>query len=526
MSRERIIALVTIAMGAIVPAAHAQVQRAEVTGGSVEGVVTKGIASFKAIPFAAPPVGDNRWRAPQPVIPWSGVKTASSMASACMQDTSMAVSFGAPATASEDCLYLNLWTPAKTPRDRLPVMVWIYGGGFLGGATNWPLYDGTHLAEKGVVIVTVAYRVGAFGFLAHPDLSRESGRGSGNYGLEDQIAALRWVRENIGKFGGDSHRVTIFGESAGGISVSMLAASPQAKGLFQRAISESGGSFAPPRTGTQDGQGVAALKLAEENGRALLASLGAKDIKAARQLPADKILAVVRAERSRFWPNLDGYVIVGDQYLLYQAGRFNDTPVLVGTNSDEGAIFTPAKVTPADYERQVRASYGEKAELILAANPHATDAEARTAAKNVFRDSVFAWSTWRWVSLQSRHKGSGKAYLYYFDHRTPSAPEGSSHGSEIAFVFRNLGNAPTTPTEAEQPLSELMSSYWVNFARNGDPNGPGLPPWPAFSDAKPNVMHFDQAPSSREGVPNIEQLKALDDYFASRREQPAKAAAQ
>jgi para-nitrobenzyl esterase len=521
MSRSLIAVLFVGVTGLLTTKVYAAVATADVTGGRLQGVVMEGIASFKGVPFAAPPTGENRWRSPQPVVPWTGVRKATAFAPACMQDTGMAARLGAPTTVSEDCLDLNVWTPAQTARDRLPVMVWIYGGAFVGGATNWPLYDGTHFARKGVVLVSVAYRVGPFGFLAHPALSRESGRGSGDYGLEDQIAGLKWVRDNIAKFGGDPHRVTVFGESAGGISVSMLAASPQAKGLYQRAISESGGSLTPPHGGP--GQGVPTLKTAEETGTAFLASLGAQDIKAARELPAEKILDASRQGRRGFWPVLDGHVIVGDEFSLYEAGRFNDTPVLIGTNSDEGAAFTPAQVTAADYEKQIRATYGDKAELILAANPHATDAQARTAAKNNFRDSVFAWSTWRWASLQSRHPGKGKAYLYYFDHRTPASPEGSSHASEIAFVFANLGNPGASPSDADKALSDLMISYWVNFAAQGDPNGPGLPAWPAFSDASPQVMHFDESSSARGGVPNLEQLKALDDYFAWRRAQAAKA---
>lgn len=509
------------ALSAVTSTALGQVESARVTGGEVQGVVANGIVSFKGIPFAAPPVGANRWRSPQPVVPWSGVRRADAFAPACVQDTAFAARLGAPTAASEDCLYLNVWTPAKNSAERLPVMVWIYGGAFIGGATNWPLYDGTHFAKKGVVLVSVAYRVGAFGFLADPQLSRESGHGSGNYGLEDQIAALKWVRDNIAQFGGDPRRVTIFGESAGGISVSMLAASPLAKGLYQRAISESGGSLTPPRSGP--GQGVPTLELAEETGRSFLASLGANDIETARQLPAEAVLKAERSARRGFWPVLDGYVIVGDEYELYKAGRFNDTPILIGTNSDEGAAFTPPETSRAAYEKQIRAEYGAKAELILSANPHATDAEAHTAAKNNFRDSVFAWSTWRWASLQSAHSGSRKAYLYYFDHRTPASPDGSSHGSEVGFVFGNLDRPGMPPSAAERALSELMSSYWVNFAKSGNPNGPGLPPWPAFSDAKPSVMHFDAEPSARLGVPNLEQLRALDQYFAWRRQQARKA---
>jgi para-nitrobenzyl esterase len=509
-------AVVTVAMNAFALPAYAQVGKVSVTGGEVQGVVAGGIASFKGIPFAAAPVGDNRWKAPRPVEPWSGVKKADAMGPACMQDPGMAQMVGAPLDVSEDCLYLNVWTPAKAAGDKLPVMVWIYGGAFAGGATNWPFYDGTRLAEKGVVLVSVAYRVGPFGFLAHPGLSKESGKGSGNYGLQDQIAGLKWVRDNIAKFGGDAGRVTLFGESAGGIAVSMLAASPQAKRLFHRAISESGGSFAPAQTESEAGQNVPTLKVAEASGQKFLAGLGANDVKAARALPAEKIQGALKGIGG-FWPVLDGHVIVGDQYELYQAGKFNDTPVLIGTNSDEGNMFTPPAVKPAELERAIREGYGEKADVILAANPHGTDAQARTASKNVFRDSVFAWPTWAWANLQSQ-KAKNKAYVYYFDHRTPMSPEGANHAAEITFVFRNLANPMAQPTQEEIALSELMSSYWVNFAKSGDPNGAGLPQWPAFSHAAPKVMHFDKSPGARDGVPNLDQLEAFDAYFAWRRE--------
>jgi para-nitrobenzyl esterase len=526
---ERILmgAACAAAMFWFVPQADAQVREADVTGGRVAGVVANGIASFKGIPFAAPPVGALRWKAPQPVKPWTGVKQASSFGVACMQDAAMMKLFSAPEGMSEDCLYLNVWTPAKGASDSLPVMVWIYGGGFVLGQTSVPLYDGTKLAEKGVVLVSVAYRVGSFGFLAHPDLSRESGKGSGNYGLQDQIAGLQWVKANIAKFGGDPSRVTIFGESAGGIAVSMLAASPAAKGLFQRAISESGGSFGSAKYSNEGGVNVPPLKVAEAKGKAFLEKIGAGDIKAAREIAADKIQAAQGAglaATESFWPVFDGDVLPGNQYELYQAKRFNDTPILIGTNSDEGALFVQPGVTAAGFERLVRQGMGPHADAILAAYPHSTDADALKSTKDFFRESTFAWHTWAWATLQTE-KGKGKAYVYYFDHRTARTPNGANHGDEIGYVFKNLGGpaigipGPPLPVRPEDTkISDLMSSYWVNFAKNGDPNGPGLPAWPVFSASAQNAMIFDTTPGARP-LPNMAQIKAFDGYYAWLREQ-------
>ncbi len=508
---------------------RAQVREASVTGGRVSGVVTtSGVAAFKGIPFAAPPVGALRWKAPQAVAAWTGVKRADAFAPSCIQDTAFPKLFGAPDAISEDCLYLNVWTPAKSAADRLPVMVWIYGGAFVGGMTSIPAYDGTPLAEKGVVLVSVSYRLGVFGFLAHPELSKESGKGSGNYGLQDQIAGLRWVKENIAKFGGDPNRVTIFGESAGGISVSMLAASPAARGLFHRGISESGGNFGPARTANEGGATVPSLKVAESTGQAFLKRIGAADIAAARQMPTAAVQKAVGGGLTGggFWPVFDGDVLPGDQYELYQTKRFHDTPILIGTNSDEGITFVQGATQPAAFEAAIRAGYGDRADTILKAYPHATVAEATQSARDIFRDATFAWHTWAWAMLQSR-QGREKAYVYYFDHRTPLSPNGAGHAAEIPYVFRTLGkfSGPIllvgTPRPEDHAMSDLISSYFVNFAKTGDPNGPGLPAWPAFTEASQTVMHFDANPSARP-APNMTKIKALDEYFAWRRGQSTK----
>ena len=495
--------------------AAAEILTAKVTGGRVQGVAASNVAAFKGIPFAVPPVGELRWQKPQPVAAWQGVRAADAFGPSCIQDPAMLTFAQAPPGVSEDCLYLNVWTPAQSARERLPVMVWIYGGGFAIGTTGSALYDGTRLAEKRVVLVSVAYRVGAFGFLAHPELSRESGKGSGNYGLQDMIAGLQWVRDNIGAFGGDPGNVTIFGESAGGIAVSMLAASPYAKGLFHKAISESGGSFAPSRRATEGGQNVPTLAVAEAVGEQFLGKLGAASIVAGRALPAQQIQqAQGPGLAGGFWPVDDGDVLPGDQYVLYSEGRFNETPVLIGSNSDEGALFIRGGVTRAAFEEQIRAGYGEHADELLAVYPHATDAEAVQAARDVFRDFAFAWPTWTWARLQSA-KGRGAAYVYYFDHRTPQSPNGASHADEMPYVFRNLGGA-TRPEDIA--MSDLVSTYWTNFAKTGDPNGAGLPQWPAFSEKSQQVMFLDAASSARP-VPNVAQLEAFEAYYAWRREQ-------
>ena len=493
---------------------------AQTDTGLVEGLVEDGLTVYRGIPFAAPPTGDLRWRAPQPAAAWTGVRRADAFAPACPQDQNMNSMFGFPVlSTSEDCLYLNVWTPAASPGERLPVMVWIYGGGFAIGSTAFPTYSGEALAKKGVVVVSIAYRVGPIGFLAHPELSAESGRGSGNYGLLDQIAGLDWVRRNIAGFGGDPGRVTVFGESAGGISASMLAASPLAKGLFHGAISQSGGSFAPAQTGGVGGANVPPLAVAEAKGADFLGKLGASTLAEARALPADALVRAAGPALGGFWPVLDGHVIPDDQYRLYRAGRYNDTPVLIGSNGDEGALFVQS-ITVDAYVAQTRAGFGEYADRILAAYPAGSDAQALRSARDLFRETGFAWHTWAWARLQAR-TGKGRVFLYYFDHRPPypNMPMfkdfGAGHGADIAYVFGHPD--PNFGWSAEdRVISDAMAGYWTNFARTGDPNGPGLPPWPAFTEAEPATMHFtDRAEVGP--TPNLDKLEVVEGYYAWRR---------
>src|SRR5579871_1903531 len=379
----------------------------KVEGGLVQGTSEDGLTVYRGIPFGAPPVGDLRWRAPQPASKWTGVRQADKFGPACTQAMRNPSSSGPG--MSEDCLYLNVWTPAKTARDRIPVLVWIYSGGFNAGATSEPNYSGEKLAKKGVVLVSIAYRVGLLGFFAHPELSAESSpHVSGNYGLLDMMEGLRWIHKNIAAFGGDPDKVTIFGESAGGIAVSMLCASPLAKGLFQGAISESGGSFGPPRPDTLPGENLKRLTDAERAGQEYGKSAGAASIAELRKMPADRL----PAGRGMAWPIIDGRVIPDDQYKLYESKRYNDTPILVGYNSDEGSTFSPPK-TPEEYAANVKGRYGSFADSLLKAYPSGSPAVAKTA-RDLTRDVMFGWHTWAWARLQAK-TGKSKVFYYYFD---------------------------------------------------------------------------------------------------------------
>ncbi len=510
---KRALLLLTAACAIVWSSAAVSAQTVKVDGGLIQGRVDGDLAVYKGIPFAAPPVGERRWKAPQPVVAWTGTRPATDFAPACMQ----AAGTPPPGGLSEDCLYLNVWTPAKSPTERLPVLVWIYGGGFAGGATSYPVHDGARLARRGVVLVSVAYRVGVLGFFAHPQLSGETAsRTSGNYGLLDMIAGLQWIQRNIAALGGDPSRVTIFGESAGGIAVSMLCASPLAKGLFHGAISQSGGSFGPTHKTPQPGENMRHLADAESSGVEFATAVGATSIGDLRALTSQQLLESRRAQRGMAWPIVDGYVIPDDQYRLYEAGRFNDTPVLVGYNSDEGLSFTRVKAVE-EFAAGVRERYGPFADRLLAAYPTEGGRVTKTA-RDLARDSAFGWHTWSWARLQSA-RGKGKAFLYYFDQhpaRTPGAADadhGTPHGVDVPYVFENLEG---TPTASDRHISETMAVYWTNFAKRGDPNGEGLPAWPAFSDSNAVVMYL--GPTARTGpVPSAASLKVLDEYFAWRR---------
>jgi para-nitrobenzyl esterase len=385
---------------------------------------------------------------------------------------------------SEDCLYLNVWTAAIGPNDKRPVMVWLHPGGYTSGSGASPATDGEALAKKGVVLVTINYRLGIFGFFSHPDLTRESDRrGAGNQAFLDQAAALQWVQKNIAAFGGDPRRVTVFGDSAGASSIGNLVASPLTKGTYQRAIAESGAW-----SGLSIGA-VRKLADAEQAGVRTAESLGAKSLAELRAKPAAEVLGAGRGGG----PVVDGWFLPDDPANIFAQGKQNDVPILVGSNKDEGTFFSQP-TTAAAWTERARQRYGDMADAFLKLYPAATDAEANASELTAFRDEL-GWVQRNWALLQTK-TGKSKAYLYYFTHEPPATPgtapgpggfpargSGATHGAEAAYVFENLlGNRPWS--DLDRKLADNISSYWVNFAANGDPNGKNLPKWSPFDDKK------------------------------------------
>jgi len=497
-------------------------------GGEVRGAAigTTGIRVFKGVPYAAPPTGERRWTAPQPPPAWEGVRDATAFGPGCVQGKVFGdIHFD---RQDEDCLNLNIWTPAKGG-ERLPVMVWIHGGGFVAGGGGEPRHDGEAFARKGIVLVSINYRLGVFGFFAHPELTRESGRSaSGNYGLLDQVAALRWVRDNIAAFGGDPANVTIFGESAGSFSVSALVASPLAKGLFHKAIGESGAFFS---AGTLPLRSLAA---AEDQGVKFASEMGASSLAELRAKPAAELLAAASKPRQPgFSPILDGYFMPEEPSAIYAAGRHSRVPLLAGWNADEirqAVTMRPEKPTVASFTADVRKRFGKLADAVLAAYPARDDAEALESAAALASDTFIGYGTWKWIETHLQSSGSA-VYRYSFDRKIPVEPGaavmgrpvtaadvGARHAGEIEYVFGSLKlSLPKVPwEEADWKLSDAMTSYWANFARSGDPNGSGLPPWPRYEDNGRRVLHLDvtikDAPDTLRP-----RYEALDAFAASQR---------
>lgn len=471
-----------------------------VEGGLISGSVVDGVRSYKGIPFAAPPVGELRWKAPQPVAEWEGVRECNDFGPDCPQAPypQSSLYYSAPRKQGEDCLCLNVWTAAKAGEKR-PVMVWIHGGALTRGSGATRAYDGTALAKKGVVLVTVNYRLGPLGYLAHPELTAESpNRSSGNYGALDQIAALKWVQKNIAAFGGDPGLVTIFGESAGSWSVNALVASPLARGLFHRAIGQSGGSFGPMTYLKEDREGRPS---AEKIGEAFAKAAGADSIKALRALPAEKIVEVFNNDpegrKFRTQPNVDGWALPDEIRNIFAQGKQNDAPVIVGSNANEMTTLTvPAMVpkTMEDYRKRIETQYGAAVKELDEIYPVKSEADIAAAYLGGLRDVTFTLPMRTWARMTAT--GRSKAYLYFFSHVPPNPNSkylGAYHAGEIVYVFNNLTRQNSLLQEADFKLAEMMSDYWVNFAKTGDPNGKGLPKWAPYDRETEAYLDFGGA---------------------------------
>ena len=487
---HRFLVLVLLILTPIVLMAAASAPQVKTRSGPVQGKDDGKVKSFLGIPYAAPPVGDLRWRAPQPVAKWSGVRKATEFGQHCMQGKVFGDMVFHDPGASEDCLTLNLWVPDKHVDPKLPVMVWIYGGGFVAGTTSEARQDGYHLAQQGVIVVSMNYRLGVFGFLVHPELAKESGHNSaGNYGLLDQLAALAWVHDNIAAFGGDPGNVTIFGESAGSFSVSAQMASPLAKGLFQKAIGESGGAFS--RTGLP----FEALSVrGEKDAKLVQDKLRASTLAELRALPAEKLLEPFAPPKSPgfdFGPDVDGYFLPESVPAIFAAGKQNDVALIAGWNHDEGSFelaFSPRKPTAESFKATAQKDFGGKAEEFLRLYPADSDEHAGRSALDYAGDKFIALSTWDWIEAASK-TGKQPIYRYRFDmspfSKDPNAPRlGAYHSAEIEYVFGQLDSkTDVTWRDSDRQVSAMMQKYWANFAKNGNPNGPGLADWPAYTAA-------------------------------------------
>jgi para-nitrobenzyl esterase len=480
----------------------------KVESGALSGITTaSGIRVFKGIPYAAPPVGELRWRPPQPPAKWQGVRKADQFSDSCMQILARSRNpwtkeFMAQNNASEDCLCLNVWTGAQAANERRAVLLWIHGGGFTEGSGEVATYDGEELARKGLVVVTINYRLGVFGFFTHPELTKESpNQASGNYGLLDCVAALQWVQKNIAAFGGDANRVTVAGQSAGAAAVHTLTASPLAKGLFHRAIAESGSSVVRR---TRD------LREAEADGLKWAQGKGLSSLRELRAKPAAELM-----DAPRFGPVVEGWFLPADTAVIFAQGRQNDVPMLTGLTADEGSSSpTYGKIPAEEFTKQVRQRFGEQAEAFLKLYPSHDQAQCGVAQKQSARDqglvSMYLWAVRRAKTSRT------SAWTYYFTRGIPwpEHPEyGAFHSGDFPYFFANLKQLNRPWEAVDHKLADIVSSYWANFAKTGNPNGKGLPHWPAFDAAQGGTMELGEKIGARL-VAEKEKLAFFTQYFA------------
>jgi para-nitrobenzyl esterase len=450
------------------------------------------VNAFLGLPYAAPPLGDLRWKAPQPSPKWKGERDATKFGAHCAQGRVFDDMIFQDNGESEDCLFLNVYTPADaTGKSKLPVMFWIHGGGYSGGASNEPRHNGDFLPTKGVVLVTINYRLGVFGFLATSDLAKEAGGTAGNYALMDMVAALQWVKENIKKFGGDPENVTIFGESAGSFAVSTLMAAQPARGLFAKGIGESGGAFSDVLP-TDDLQ--SRLKKDDD----WVATLSVNSLAELRAVPTDKILAAAKAKKGGFPPDIDGKFLTEPIPATYAAGRQAHVPLLAGWNRDEGS-FLGNGMTVEKWKAMAARLFQDRAPEFLKLYPGDTDEQAVDSAGAYGGDSFIAFGTWKWLEAH-RKTGDSPVYRYHFELRAlPSKFHPGTfafHSDDIEYVFGTLDTRPgQTVRPEDRTLSDQFMSYWTNFARTGDPNGPGLPVWPKY-DKDDSLIHLDSTITS------------------------------